>query len=508
MIEQLNREQLVQIVAGSSDGVILIATDQRLTYANAAALSMYGVTRLEDLGFDIDGFRERFILRYHDQHGRKGKPPPVERVMAGEAFRDVLVEVARTENERRKRVHRIRSLVINDPVGVPHCLVLLLQDVTDRFEAENRFERTFAANPAPALVCRLSDLRFVKVNKGFLHLTGFAREEVLGRTVYEIDVLREAERRDRAMARLQEGRTIPQMEACLRVPIDAEKHVIVAGHPIEMPGGIPCMLFTFADLEDRSKAEAALRQSEERFAKAFQLAPVPTALVQLEGFRLIAVNDAFAATFGCRVEDVERFRPTAAGLWLDANAERRFARMTAESGRVRGFEVRLRTSRGEMLDCLVSAERVTIANEDCVLCSFQDISDRKRSEGELVRAIEAVMADASWFSREVIERLATLRRPPLTDRAVVQLDGFTAREREVLVLIGHGATDEEIGSTLRLARNTVRNHVAAIYRKLGVNRRSAVVVWARDRGLGDDSGTEAKRRRSSRKKPVHPVQED
>ncbi|AWN37669.1 PAS domain-containing protein [Methylobacterium radiodurans] len=314
MVEQINRGQLQQIIAGLSDGVIQIASDQRLTYANAAASSMYGVTRLEDLGSDLDAFRERFIVRYRDQHEGKRKHPPVERVMAGEVFRDVLVEVARADNEQRKRVHRIRSLVINDSEGVPDCLVLLLQDVTDRFEAENRFERTFAANPAPALVCRLSDLRFVKVNKGFLQLTGFARDEVLGRTVCEVDVLREAERRDLALTRLHEGRTIPQMEACLRVPIDAEKHVIVAGHPIEMPGGIPCMLFTFADLEDRSKAEAALRQSEERFAKAFQLAPVPTALVQLEGFRLIAVNDAFAATFGCRVEDVGRFRPTAAGL--------------------------------------------------------------------------------------------------------------------------------------------------------------------------------------------------
>lgn len=508
MVEQINREQLQQIIAGLSDGVILIASDQRLTYANEAALTMYGVARLEDLGSDIDAFRHRFIVRYRDRQAHKGEHPPIERVMAGEVFRDVLVEVARADSAGRRRVHQIRSLVLNSSDGVPHCLVLLLQDVTDRFEAENRFERAFAANPAPAVVCRLSDLRYVKVNKGFLHLTGFAREEVLGRTVYEVDVLREAERRDRAMARLHEGRTIPQMEACLRVPVDAEKHVIVAGHPIEMPGGIPCMLFTFADLEDRTKAEAALRQSEERFAKAFQLAPVPTALVQLEGFRLIAVNDAFAATFGCRVEDAERFRPTAAGLWAEADAERRFARIVAETGRVRGFEARFRSSRSEVLDCLVSAERVTIAAEDCTLCSFQDISARKRSESELVQAIEAVMADASWFSQEVIERLATLRRPPPADRPAAQFDGFTAREREVLVLIGRGATDEEIGSALGLARNTVRNHVAAIYRKLGVNRRSAVVVWARERGLGDPSETGVKRRKISRKKPVRPVQKD
>ena len=43
--------------------------------------------------------------------------------------------------------------------------------------------------------------------------------------------------------------------------------MVVAGQPIEV-GDEPCMLFTFADLEPRRKAETALRHSEERFAKA------------------------------------------------------------------------------------------------------------------------------------------------------------------------------------------------------------------------------------------------
>lgn len=508
MTEQVDRAQLQQIIAALSDGVILIAPDQSLTYANAAALAMYGVTRFEDLGPDIDAFRGRFILRYRNHQELKGKQHPIERVLAGEVFRDVLVEVARADSAQRKRVHQVRSLVVNDAQGGPHCLVLILQDVTDRFEAENRFERTFAANPAPALICSLSDLRFVKVNKGFLQLTGYAREDVLGKTVFEVDVLREAERREMAMKHLHEGRTIPQMEACLSVPVDAEKHVIVAGHPIELPGAMPCMLFTFADLEDRTKAEAALRQSEERFAKAFQLAPVPTALVQLDGFRLVAVNDAFAATFGCRVEDAAKFRPVASGLWVDAEQERQFARMIGRTGSVRGHEARFSGPRAEAMDCLVSAERVSIAGDDCVLITLQDITERRRSESELLGAIEAVMSDASWFSRGVIERLATLRHPPSPGQPAAQLDSFTPREREILILLGHGAGDAEISSELKVAANTVRNHVAAIYRKLGVNRRSAVVVWARERGLVNERNAGRKRRTASAKRPESVVKQD
>ena len=176
--------------------------------------------------------------------------------------------------------------------------MLIVHDVSGQTEAEHRFERAFAANPAPAAICRLTDLRFVKVNEGFLELTGYKREDVLGRTVYEIDVLERAERRSLALERLRAGETIPQMEACLTVPSDpGGRQVVVAGQPIEV-GDEPCMLFTFADLEPRRKAETALRQSEERFAKAFRLAPVPTTLSTADDHRFIEVNEAFTQSAG------------------------------------------------------------------------------------------------------------------------------------------------------------------------------------------------------------------
>jgi DNA-binding NarL/FixJ family response regulator len=54
----------------------------------------------------------------------------------------------------------------------------------------------------------------------------------------------------------------------------------------------------------------------------------------------------------------------------------------------------------------------------------------------------------------------------------------------VLELICQGLEDGAIAEKLGLSRNTVRNHVARLYGKIGVNRRSAAVVWARERGMG------------------------
>mgnify|MGYP003703827137 CR=1 FL=1 len=340
---------------------------------------------------------------------------------------------------------------------------------------------TFNANPAPSVITRLSDLRHVKVNHGFLEMTGHTRDAVIGRSVYEVDVLAGARNRDLAVARLNAGGTIPQMEACLDLPDGGSRFVIVAGQPIAM-GDEPCMLFTFADLELRRKAEAALRQSEERFAKAFRLTPVPTLLARAEDFQVTSINESFGRVFGFGEDKVVGRSPGEIGLWVSDEQRQRFEAALARTGYVLGLEVCLRHENGVDLDCLVSAERVTINDGEFVLLVLQDITERKHTERELFDAIETVMADTSWFSRGLIEKLANLRRPGREAPGAAVPD-LTLRERQILNLICSGLDDDGIARKLGLSRNTVRNHGAALYRKLGVHRRTEVILWGREHGF-------------------------
>ncbi|WP_232629664.1 helix-turn-helix transcriptional regulator [Methylobacterium sp. Leaf118] len=479
MTADVDRHELRQIIAGLSEGVILVEPDQTIAYANEAALSMHGVESLAELGATVDAYRGRFALRY--RNNRAPEPYPIERVVAGERFHDVIVEVRRSDQPEAEFVHSLRSLVATDREGRPSCLALIIKDVSDQFEAEERFEKTFNANPAPAVITRLSDLRHVKVNTGFLEMTGHIRDGVIGRSVYEVDVLAGARNRDLAISRLNEGGTIPQMEACLDLPGGGTRFVIVAGQPIEM-GDEPCMLFTFADLDLRRKAETALRQSEERFAKAFRLTPVPTLLARLDGFTITGINEAFTRVFGHGEDRVVGRSPAETGLWVVETARERFEEAVRRSGFVPGQEVCLRHEDGSEMDCLVSAERVEIGEETFVLLVLQDITERKRSERELFQAVEAVMADTSWFSRGLIEKLANLRQPG--DRGEEGTSpSLTVRERQILNLICAGLDDDAIARKLGLSRNTVRNHGAALYRKLGVHKRAEAVIWGRENGF-------------------------
>ena len=340
---------------------------------------MHGVTSLAELGGTVSRYRERFELQDRNRHKLPAGDSPMDRVIAGEAFTEVVVEVTRP-GEKRHRVQQIRSLVVTDTAGKPDCLVLVLEDETARFDAEERFERAFGANPAPAIITRLSDRRYVKVNQGFMDLTGFVREALIGRSMHDYDVLEGVRKRDLAVEHLQAGTTIPQMEASLRVASGDRRTVIMAGQPIEM-GDQACMLFTFADLHPRTQAEDALRQSEQRFAVAFRMAPVPMAIIALDGLRLLDVNDAFTAATGRRRDEVIGRTEPDIGLWGTGASREELERQVRRTGHLRGVETQLGKKDGHVGDYLLSAETVTIHGEHCVLTVMLDITARKQMGG-------------------------------------------------------------------------------------------------------------------------------
>ncbi|MFJ6676146.1 response regulator [Actinosynnema sp. NPDC091369] len=73
----------------------------------------------------------------------------------------------------------------------------------------------------------------------------------------------------------------------------------------------------------------------------------------------------------------------------------------------------------------------------------------------------------------------------LTGRSKVGGVPLTVRERETLVLMAGGASTEEIGERMGVARNTVRNHVQRVLEKLGARSKLEAVAIARRDGLLD-----------------------
>ncbi|MGE8689875.1 MAG: PAS domain S-box protein [Achromobacter sp.] len=476
---------LQSIVAGLNEGIILLEADGTIAWANASALGLHGTDKLEDLGDTPSGYRKRYTLSHRNHHRVPARQYPLDRLAAAEPFEDLLLDLARKDDKEFVRRVRASGLSLQSGDGAGYR-VLILHDQTGRADPGEGIERAFDANPVPALLCRLHDLRCMRANAGFLEMTGWTREAVLGRSARELDLLGGGDDKELAIARLNQGLAIPPREGVVRLARGGEKCVVASGQPVDLDG-VPCMLFTFIDMDARRRAELALRDSEERFSKAFRQAPAPMALCEADDLHVQEANDAFAAAIGASVE-------ACAGLplpELGLPAGEDIAASLKRGESVRNREAALITRDGGQLDCLVSAASITIGGLPRALVVMQDITERKRSETELLTAIEAVMQDTSWFSRGIIEKLAQLRQPAPATLDAAELAQLTSREREVLGLMCQGHDDDGIARHLKLSRNTVRNHVATIYSKIGVHRRSAAIVWARDRGI---TGREAARK--------------
>jgi DNA-binding NarL/FixJ family response regulator len=103
---------------------------------------------------------------------------------------------------------------------------------------------------------------------------------------------------------------------------------------------------------------------------------------------------------------------------------------------------------------------------------------------ELIRAVRVVAEGGASLDPAVTGRVLAAYRSIAPGReAAARVGDLTARELEVLRLIGRGATNEEIGTQLVIGEATVKTHVGRIFDKLALRDRAAAIVFAFDHGL-------------------------
>ena len=468
-----DRTQLEAIITDLSTGIVTLGSDGLLRYANRAALELHGVSEVSELGGTVRGYGQAFRLLDLTDTPLAPSAYPLELLLNGETFTDLIVKVPVKDDVR---VHRCRGVSVKDAAGRPDFYALFLEDETEQFDAEARFERTFAANPAPALINRLSDLRFIKVNRGFLEMTGFRRGEVIGRTAYEFDIFSGVADREAVLKKFHAGEVIRALESYLTTSTGGKKFVVVGGQPLEV-GNEPCMLLTFIDLDERKRAEDALAESEERFSKAFNLAPVAGVISTAHDGRILNTNAAFRKLTGYSANEAAGRTTAELGLWK-SEGERVVADLLRTRRSYRDLELKLRTQTGDTRDVRVSAETLEISGQRCVLWMFHDVSEWKRTEAELVEAVGLVTKDSDWLGKALTQKLLSVRGKNPSAETSAKLARLTVRERQVLGLICQGEPSAQIAQNLGVAGNTVRNYVSSLYKKLGVHSRAELIVWA------------------------------
>lgn len=159
------------------------------------------------------------------------------------------------------------------------------------------------------------------------------------------------------------------------------------------------------------------------------------------------------------------------------------------------FELATMNSQGRLPEVLTSGCRTLLLLDDAsaeklgrsVRCGAHGALTRKSSAEEVIKAIEKTHAGDLWFGRETANLILSEMRCAGKQEAVrsdAGLERLTPRERKVLdaVILGRSRPNKTLAKQLFISESTLRNHLSAIYQKLGVCNRLDLYMYAQNCG--------------------------
>lgn len=167
-------------------------------------------------------------------------------------------------------------------------------------ESEERFAKVFIANPQPMVITTVKEGRFLDVNESALRLTGYSREEVIGRTSLEIGAFNTPEHRKAIVGTLLQTGAVRNME--LNFPLkNGETRLLLCSAELIELAGEQCIVVASSDITERKQAEQQLAelsgrllrtQDEERRRIARELHDVTAQSIGLIMLNLAQVQNA------------------------------------------------------------------------------------------------------------------------------------------------------------------------------------------------------------------------
>jgi diguanylate cyclase (GGDEF)-like protein/PAS domain S-box-containing protein len=288
-------------------------------------------------------------------------------------------------------VHYLESTakLYRDDLGNPVRMTGILIDISERVRREQRlaaseekFATLFQASPDPICVSRIRDGVFIEINPSFSEVFGWQPEEIVGRSAPQLQFWADPEQRTRVFGELLRNQGLDNVEARFHTRDGRLLTCVVSSRFIRVERQL-CITTTFRDITARQQAEAALKASQEKFAKAFHSSPDAITITERDSGRYIEINEGFSRLTGYRADEVLGRTSKEMNIWARPSERDQMLEELRRNGRVHHLEMIGQHRDGSQKVVEVSVEQIDLEGTACLLLTARDVSALKDAQAQI-----------------------------------------------------------------------------------------------------------------------------
>jgi PAS domain S-box-containing protein len=397
-IREIEQRLHLQSTALESAANAIVITDRegRITWVNPAFTRLTGYTTAEAIG-------QNPRLLKSGRHDQAFYKQLWETIVSGRVWHG---EMVNRRKDGSLYVEEQTITPVQDAGGAISQFIGIKQDISERKEAEGALRES--EEKFRNLVEKTSDWvweidernRYTYVSPRIREILGYAPEEILGKTPFDLMPVEEAKRAAEVFAPIT-GQMKPFV-LLDNVSLHKDGHRVVletSGTPIfDSQGMFRGYRGIDRDITERKRAEEALRQSEEKYRQLFEMESDALFLIENATGQILEVNASAVALYGYSRDELLQKRNT------DLSAEPEETRAATQEQRQR-IPVRYhRKKDGTVFPVEITARHLLWQRREAHIAAIRDITERRRAEEALrthTRQLEAIRAVTAEITREL-----------------------------------------------------------------------------------------------------------